>query len=74
MPVNAGHRRDARRRTLSLSGQVALVTGATRGLGLAIARGLAANIVARHGRLDCLVNNAAIRDRSPLRHDGVSSE
>src|SRR6185295_1833250 len=83
--------------------------GATRGLGLEIARGLAAagaivgingrdreradevaktipdafaaafditdltaatdaidTIVARHGRLDCLVNNAAVRDRRPL--------
>jgi gluconate 5-dehydrogenase len=93
----------------SLSGRVALVTGATRGLGLEIARGLAAagavvgvngrdaerardvargipdafpapfditdlraaargldEIVARHGRLDCLVNNAAVRDRRPL--------
>jgi gluconate 5-dehydrogenase len=94
----------------SLAGRVALVTGATRGLGLEIARGMAAagalvgingrdaqrvdeiaksipnafaaafditdlrdatdaidGIVARHGRLDCLVNNAAIRDRRPLR-------
>jgi gluconate 5-dehydrogenase len=70
----------------SLSGRVVLVTGATRGLGLEIARGMAAagavvgingrdaartreiakgipnafaaaidDIVARHGRLDCLV-------------------
>jgi gluconate 5-dehydrogenase len=94
----------------SLAGRVALVTGATRGLGLEIARGMAGagalvgingrdaqrvdeiaksipnafaaafditdlrgatdaidGIVARHGRLDCLVNNAAIRDRRPLR-------
>ena len=93
----------------SLSGRVALVTGATRGLGLEIARGLAGagavvgingrdaaraqaiakiippafeapfditdlpaattaidGIVARHGRVDCLVNNAAVRDRRPL--------
>jgi len=93
----------------SLAGRVVLVTGATRGLGLAIARGMAAGgaqvgingrdaeharriaadlpgafpapfditdlagaaaaveaIVARHGRLDVLVNNAAVRDRRPL--------
>jgi gluconate 5-dehydrogenase len=93
----------------SLAGRIALVTGATRGLGLEIARGMAAagalvaingrdaertreiaktipgafaapfdiidlasatatidDIVARHGRLDCLVNNAAMRDRRPL--------
>jgi gluconate 5-dehydrogenase len=93
----------------SLAGKVALVTGATRGLGLEIARGLAAAgavvgingrdggrageiaasipnafaaafditdlpgataaidaIAARRGRLDCLVNNAAVRDRRPL--------
>lgn len=93
----------------SLSGRIALVTGATRGLGFEIARGMAAagamvgingrdaahahdiarsipgafavpfditdlgsataaldDVVARHGRLDCLVNNAAIRDRRPL--------
>jgi gluconate 5-dehydrogenase len=93
----------------SLAGRVALVTGATRGLGLAIARGMSAAgarvginardparvtdvanaipnafaapfditdlaataeaidaIVARHGRLDCLVNNAAVRDRRAL--------
>jgi len=94
----------------SLSDRVVLVTGATRGLGLEIARGMAAagavvgingrdagrareiakdipnafaaafditelegaaaaidDIVAEHGRLDCLVNNAAVRDRRPLR-------
>ena len=93
----------------SLSGRIVLVTGATRGLGLAIAGGMAAagavvgingrdaerareiaksipnafaapfditdldaatavidEIVARHGRLDCLVNNAAVRDRRAL--------
>lgn len=93
----------------SLAGHVTLVTGATRGLGLEIARGMAAvgamvgingrdptrvgeiaksiphafpapfditdldtaataigDIVTRHGRLDCLVNNAAVRDRRPL--------
>jgi gluconate 5-dehydrogenase len=93
----------------SLAGRIALVTGATRGLGLEMARGMAAagavvgingrqpervreiargipgafpapfditdlrgaaaaidDIVARHGRLDCLVNNAAVRDRRPL--------
>jgi gluconate 5-dehydrogenase len=93
----------------SLAGRITLVTGATRGLGLEIARGMAAagatvgingrdaahaqdiarsipgafalpfditdprsataaldDVVARHGRLDCLVNNAAIRDRRPL--------
>ena len=93
----------------SLSGRIALVTGATRGLGLEIARGMAAvgavvgingrsaerareiaksmpnafptpfdisdltsaaaaidDIVARHGHLDCLVNNAAVRDRRRL--------
>jgi gluconate 5-dehydrogenase len=93
----------------SLSGRVTLVPGATRGLGLEIARGMAAAgavvgingrdagraqdvaktipdafaapfdildlaaaataidaVVARHGRLDCLVNNAAVRDRRPL--------
>jgi gluconate 5-dehydrogenase len=93
----------------SLAGRITLVTGATRGLGLEIARGMAAagavvavngrdgararevaasipgafpvpfdvtdlaaataaieEIVARHGRLDCLVNNAAVRDRRPL--------
>jgi len=93
----------------SLAGRVTLVTGATRGLGLEIARGMAAAgavvgingrdvqrvdeiaksiagafaapfditdlptataaidaIVARYGHLDCLVNNAAVRDRRPL--------
>ncbi|HUF91482.1 MAG TPA: SDR family oxidoreductase [Candidatus Limnocylindria bacterium] len=93
----------------SLDGRVALVTGATRGLGLEIARGMAAagavvgingrdaekasaiassipnafpvpfditdlnaaaaaleEVVGRRGRLDCLVNNAAVRDRRPL--------
>ena len=95
----------------SLFGRIALVTGATRGLGLEIARGMAAagavvgingrdaararevakgipnafaasfditdlcaaesaidDLVARYGHLDCLVNNAAVRDRRPL-HD-----
>jgi gluconate 5-dehydrogenase len=93
----------------SLSGRITLVTGATRGLGREIARGMAAAgavvgingrdaaraqeiaksipnafaapfdisdlpsataaidaIVERHGGLDCLVNNAAVRDRRPL--------
>jgi gluconate 5-dehydrogenase len=93
----------------SLSGRITLVTGATRGLGLEVARGMAAAgavvgingrdaaraekiatdipnafaapfditdlagatiaidaLVRRHGRLDCLVNNAAARDRRPL--------
>ena len=93
----------------SLSGRIALITGATRGLGLEIARGMAAagavvgingrdaerarevakgipnafpapfditdldraaavveDVVARYGHLDCLVNNAAVRDRRPL--------
>ena len=93
----------------SLAGRIAVVTGATRGLGLEIARGMSAAgavvgingrdtarctevaaqipsafaaafditdlpaaaaaldaIVDRHGRLDCLVNNAALRDRRPL--------
>jgi gluconate 5-dehydrogenase len=93
----------------SLSGRITLVTGATRGLGFEMARGMAAAgavvgingrdtaraektaqgipsafaaafditdlpgatraidaIVARYGRLDCLVNNAAVRDRRPL--------
>jgi gluconate 5-dehydrogenase len=95
----------------SLSGRIALVTGATRGLGMEIARGMAAagavvgingrdaerareiakgipnafpapfditdltsaaaaidDIVACRGHLDCLVNNAAVRDRRRL-HD-----
>ena len=99
----------------SLAGRVVLVTGATRGLGLEIARGMAAAgaivgingrdlarveavakdvpaafpaafditdltaaataidaIVARHGRLDCLVNNAGVRDRRPLEDITVS--
>jgi gluconate 5-dehydrogenase len=93
----------------SLSGRIVLVTGATRGLGLEIARGMAAagavvgvngrdaerarevaksipnafaapfditdpsaaemvidDVVARHAGVDCLVNNAAVRDRRPL--------
>jgi gluconate 5-dehydrogenase len=93
----------------SLAGRVVLVTGATRGLGLEVARGMAAagavvgvngrdperarevakgianafaapfditdttaatavldEIVARHGALDVLVNNAAVRDRRAL--------
>jgi gluconate 5-dehydrogenase len=93
----------------SLEGRVVLVTGARGGLGLEMARGMAAAgavvgingrdgrlaqeaaasipnafaapfditdlaaaaagldaVVARHGRLDCLVNNAALRDRRPL--------
>jgi gluconate 5-dehydrogenase len=93
----------------SLRGRITLVTGATRGLGLEIARGMAAagavvgingrdaerareiaqsipnafpapfdvtdlraagaavdDVVARYGHLDCLVNNAAVRDRRPL--------
>jgi gluconate 5-dehydrogenase len=93
----------------SLSGRIVLVTGSTRGLGLAIAGGMAGagavvgingrdtdrareiakripnafaapfditdlaeataaidEIVVRHSRLDCLVNNAAVRDRRAL--------
>jgi gluconate 5-dehydrogenase len=93
----------------SLSGRVVLVTGATRGLGFEIARGMAAAgaivgingrdparvdeivrhvphafaaafditdtraasaaidvMLTKHGRFDCLVNNAAVRDRRPL--------
>jgi gluconate 5-dehydrogenase len=93
----------------SLAERIAVVTGATRGLGLEIARGMSAAgavvgvngrdaarcaeiaaaiprafpaafditdlgaaaaaidaVVERHGRLDCLVNNAAVRDRRPL--------
>lgn len=93
----------------ALTDRVVLVTGSTRGLGLEIARGMAAAgarvgingrdpaqvetvarripgafpaafditdlavaaaavdaTAARHGRLDCLINNAAVRDRRPL--------
>jgi gluconate 5-dehydrogenase len=93
----------------SLKGRVVLITGARRGLGLEMARGMAAAgarvgingrdarlaedaaagipnafaapfdvtdlpaaargieaAAARHGRLDCLVNNAALRDRRAL--------
>jgi gluconate 5-dehydrogenase len=93
----------------SLAGRVVLITGATGGLGIPMARGMAAAgatvgingrdadraralaaeipgafavpfditdlaaasaaidaVVDTHGRLDCLVNNAAIRDRRPL--------
>jgi gluconate 5-dehydrogenase len=95
----------------SLEGRVVLITGARGGLGLAMARGMAAagarvgingrdarlaeeaaatipdafaapfdvtdpgaaavgikRVLARYGRLDCLVNNAALRDRRAL-HD-----
>jgi gluconate 5-dehydrogenase len=94
----------------SLEGRVVLITGGRRGLGLEMARGMAAAgarvgingrdartveaaaagipnafaapfdvtdvaaasaaidaLVARHGRLDCLVNNAAVRDRRAFR-------
>ena len=93
----------------SLEGRVVLITGARGGLGLAMARGMAAagarvgingrdtrlaeeaaatipdafaaafdvtdlgaaaagvdRVVARYGRLDCLINNAALRDRRAL--------
>jgi gluconate 5-dehydrogenase len=93
----------------SLQGRVVLITGARRGLGLEMARGMAAAgaivgingrdaglvekaaagvpgafpapfdvadpeaaargidaVVARQGRLDCLVNNAAVRDRRAM--------
>lgn len=93
----------------SLEGRVVLITGARGGLGLEMARGMAAAgavvgingrdpalvkeaaasipnafaapfditdlaaaaggidaVVAQHGRLDCLVNNAALRDRRPF--------
>jgi gluconate 5-dehydrogenase len=93
----------------SLEGRVVLITGARRGLGLEMARGMAAAgalvgingrdpklveeaaavipnafaapfdvtdteaaargieaVVGRHGRLDCLVNNAAVRDRRAI--------
>ena len=99
----------------SLSGRTTLVTGATRGLGLEIARGMAAAgavvgingrdaaraqavantidnafavpfdildlaaaataidaIVGRHGHLDCLVSNAAVRDRRSLQEITVA--
>jgi gluconate 5-dehydrogenase len=93
----------------SLDGRVVLITGARGGLGLEMARGMAAAgalvgingrdaglteqaaagipnafpapfditdltaaargldaVMSRHGRLDCLVNNAALRDRRPF--------
>ena len=99
----------------SLEGRVVLITGARGGLGLAMARGMAAAgarvgingrdarlaeaaareipgafaapfdvtdlgaaataieaIVARYGRLDCLVNNAALRDRRVLEDIGAA--
>ena len=98
----------------SLEGRVVLITGARGGLGLEMARGMAAAgavvgingrdpalveeaaagipnafaapfdvtdlaaaargmdaVVARHGRLDCLVNNAALRDRRPFQEIAV---
>jgi gluconate 5-dehydrogenase len=100
----------------SLKDRVVLITGAAGGLGLEMARGMAAAgavvginsrdaararaaaaglpngfaapfditdraaaaaaidaIVARHGRLDCLVNNAALRDRRPF-HDIAAAD
>jgi gluconate 5-dehydrogenase len=99
----------------SLEGRVVLITGARGGLGLEMARGMAAAgavvgingrdpalveeaaagipnafaapfditdlvaaaggidaVVARHGRLDCLVNNAALRDRRPFQDIAAS--